>query len=579
MRLKHYKTLLAGLLVSLAYVGPTQAADPIGNFALLDVKGDFHQLNKYGYQDALVIVAQANGCVANYDDNFKYKLLETDYKTSKVSYLMLNVAGESRDAVRQEAQTFDYEWPVLIDSSQLVAESLGLTKAGEVVVIDPQRMQILYRGPVQTGARSNDPARMNIDTALETAISGDTRSSETVAMQGDGCDIKYPAKQMQASTTPDYVTDIAPILKDQCVACHRKGGIAPFAMDSHQMVQGWSTMMRETLMTKRMPPAQVDPDIKHFDNARYISDADLQTLVHWIDAGAPRGDNPAEPLAGLTFQEGWDLGEPDLVVYAEDFVVPATGVIDYRYPIIDLPFEDDVWVKAVQFIPQERSVVHHMIASIVEPQYTREMEAEERGEVRFLEGYAPGKEAATVFPDGTGVLIPKGYKIRLDSHYTTMGKETRDRTAIGIYLSDEVPEHEFRTYRLSHEGKNLVIPAGEMDHRMYASYTFDKEVTLFAFRPHMHTRGKDMRFKVIYPDHSSEDLINVANYNFNWQPTYRLSDPMVIPAGSRVVIDGAFDNSEFNPGASDPSVDSLGGLQTWDEMFAGYLTYTYNDEM
>ena len=579
MRIKHWKSLLTGLLATLAYVSPTHAADPIGNFALLDVKGDFHQLNKYGYQDALVIVAQANGCEANYDDNFKYKLLETDYKSSKISYLMLNVAGESRDAVRQEAETFDYEWPMLIDSSQLVAESLGITKAGEIVIIDPQRMQILYRGPVQSGARSDDPVRMKIDAALEVALTGDTRSAETIAMKADGCDIAFPGKQMHASNTPDYVNDIAPILKDQCVSCHRKGGIAPFAMDSHQMVMGWSTMMRETLMTKRMPPAQVDPDIKHFQNARYISDADLQTLVHWIDAGAPRGDNPTEPLAGLTFQEGWELGEPDLVVYAEDFVVPATGVIDYRYPIIDLPFEDDVWVKAVQFVPQERSVVHHMIASIVEPQYTRELDAESRGEVRFLEGYAPGKEAATVFPEGTGVLIPKGYKIRLDSHYTTMGRETRDRTAIGIYLSDEVPEHEFRTYRLSHEGKNLVIPAGEMDHRMYASYTFDKEVTLFAFRPHMHTRGKDMRFKVIYPDHSSEDLINVANYNFNWQPTYRLTDPMVIPAGSRVVIDGAFDNSEFNPGASDPSVDSLGGLQTWDEMFAGYLTYTYNDEM
>jgi len=579
MRIKHYKSLLTGLLVALASASSTQAADPIGNFALLDVNGDFHQLNKYGYQDALVIVAQANGCVANYDDNFKYKLLETDYKNANISYLMLNVAGESRDAVSQEAETFDYDWPMLIDSSQLVAESLGITKAGEVVIIDPQRMQILYRGPVQSGARSNDPVRMKIDTALDTALTGDTRSAETIAMAADGCDVVFPGKQMHASNTPDYVNDIAPILKEQCVACHRKGGIAPFAMDSHQMVMGWSTMMRETLMTKRMPPAQVDPDIKHFQNARYISDEDLQTLVHWIDAGAPRGDSSVEPLAGLTFQEGWELGEPDLVVYAEDFVVPATGVIDYRYPIIDLPFEEDVWVKAVQFVPQERSVVHHMIASIVEPQYSREMEADERGEVRFLEGYAPGKEAATVFPEGTGVLIPKGYKIRLDSHYTTTGKEMRDRTAIGIYLSDEVPEHEFRTYRLSHEGQNLVIPAGEMDHRMYASYTFDKEVTLFAFRPHMHTRGKDMRFKVIYPDHSSEDLINVANYNFNWQPTYRLTDPLVIPAGSRVVIDGAFDNSEFNPGASDPSVASLGGLQTWDEMFAGYLTYTYNDEM
>jgi hypothetical protein len=579
MAIKRWKPMLAGVLTAMSLISGAQAADRVGNFALLDTQGDFHQLNKYGYQKAVVIVSQANGCVANYNDNFKYKLLETDYKDEGVSYFMLNVAGESRDAVRQEAETFDYEWPVLIDSSQLVAESLGITKAGEVVVIDPQRMQVLYRGPVQSGVRANDPVRMEIDKAFATAIAGESRDAETVSLDADGCDISFPAKQMHASNTPDYVNDIAPILKENCVNCHREGGIAPFAMDSHQMVLGWSSMMRETLMTKRMPPAQVDPDIKHFSNARYISDADLQTLVHWIDAGAPRGNNPDEPLAGLSFQEGWELGEPDLVVYAEDFVVPATGVIDYRYPIIDLPFEEDVWVKAVQFVPQERSVVHHMIASIVEPQYSQEMEADERGEVRFLEGYAPGKEAATVFPEGTGVFIPKGYKIRLDSHYTTMGREVRDRTAIGLYLSDEVPEHEFRTYRLSHEGRNLVIPAGAMDHRMYASYVFNKEVTMYAFRPHMHTRGKDMRFKVIYPDHTSEDLINIANYNFNWQPTYRLTDPIVLPAGSRVVIDGAFDNSEFNPGASDPSVDSLGGLQTWDEMFAGYLTYTYNDEM
>lgn len=579
MRINRWKPIMAGALLALMGTGVVNAADRIGNFALIDTEGDFHQLNKYGYQDAVVIVSQANGCVRNYDDNFKYRLLETDHKHDAVSYFMLNVAGEQRDAVRQEAQTFDYDWPVLLDSSQLVAESLGITKAGQMVVIDPQRMQILYRGPVQSGVRNDDPVRMKIDSALETAFNGETRDAETVSLETDGCDISFPAKQMHASAAPDYVKDIAPILVENCVDCHRAGGIAPFAMDSHQMVLGWSSMIRETLMTKRMPPAQVDPDIKHFTNARYFSDEDLQTLVHWIDAGAPRGDSTEEPLAGLSFQEGWELGEPDLIVYAEDFVVPATGVIDYRYPIIELPFEEDVWVKSVQFIPTERSVVHHMIASIVEPQYSRDLSSEERGDVRFLEGYAPGKEAATTFPEGTGVLIPKGYKIRLDSHYTTMGRETRDHTAIGLYLSDEVPEHEFRTYRLSHEGKNLVIPAGEMDHEMYASYVFDKEVTMYAFRPHMHTRGKDMRFKVIYPDNSSEDLINIANYNFNWQPTYRLTDPMVIPAGSRVVIEGAFDNSRFNPGATDPTQDSLGGLQTWDEMFAGYLTYTFNDEM
>lgn len=579
MKKNYWKPLLIGALAALGGISGAQAADRVGNFALLDTDGNFHQLNKYGYQDAVVIVAQANGCVANYDQNFKYKLIETTFKDANVSFFMLNVAGDDRDSVRTEAETYDYNWPVLIDSSQLVAESLGMTKAGDIVVIDPERSQILYRGPIDQARRGSNPGTTYVSDAIATAQADGTRDAETVSMESDGCAINFPAKQMHASNAPDYVTDVAPILKENCVSCHREGGIAPFAMNSHQMVMGWSTMIRETLMTKRMPPAQVDPDINHFSNARYISDADLQTLVHWIDAGAPRGSNPDEPLAGLSFQEGWELGEPDLVVYAEDFTIPATGVIDYRYPIIDLPFDKDVYVKAIQFIPTERSVVHHMIASVVEPQYSRDMESEERGEVRFLEGYAPGKEAATVFPEGTGVFIPKGYKIRLDSHYTPMGREVKDHTAIGLYLADEVPEHEFRTYRLSHEGPNLVIPPGEMDHEMYASYVFDKEVTFYAFRPHMHTRGKDMRAKVIYPDNSTEDLINVANYNFNWQPTYRLEEPMVLPAGSRVVIEGAFDNSIYNPGAADPTIASVGGLQTWDEMFAGYLTYTYNDEM
>ena len=143
------------------------------------------------------------------------------------------------------------------------------------------------------------------------AIADGSREAETVVTQPDGCEISFPAKEMHASKTPVYAADIAPILKENCVNCHRVGGIAPFAMDSHAMVQGWSPMIRETLMTKRMPPAQVDPDIKHFSNARYISNEELQTLVHWIDAGAPAGDFTTDPLEGLTFQEGWELGEPD----------------------------------------------------------------------------------------------------------------------------------------------------------------------------------------------------------------------------------------------------------------------------
>lgn len=581
MNIKYWKSVILILPCMVFFAVQAQAADRVDNFGLIDASGSFHQLSKYGYQNALVIVAQANGCAANHDQNAKYRLLQTNWEERGVSFLMVN-SSDTRDAVLREAEIFDYNWPIMMDESQLVAEALGLSKAGEVVVLNPRRMEILYRGPIASIAEPGQRAMISsyLTDTITMAVSGDPRNIDTLSVATDeGCAIDFTVRDQHASAAPDYAADVAPILEQKCASCHRPRGIAPFAMDSHQMVQGWSPMIKETLLTKRMPPAQVDPFINHFSNARYISDLELQTLVHWIDAGAPRGESPSDPLAQLSFQEGWELGEPDHIIYSEDFTVPPTGVIDYRYPVVDLGFEEDVWVKAIQFRPQERSVVHHMIARVVEPDYNRSQESEDRGEARFLEGYAPGKNAATVFPEGTGVFIPKGYKIALSSHYTTMGREVRDQTAIGLYFADETPQHEFRTYSLSHGGANIEIPAGAMEHKMYASHVFDQAVMMHAFRPHMHTRGKHMRFKVIYPDNTSEELLNVPNYNFSWQPTYRLTEPKLLPAGSRVVIDGAFDNSKYNPGAADPNVTVYGGQQTWDEMFIGYFTYHYTEQI
>jgi len=572
MRIRNWQTIVLQSVLCAALIPVASAADRVGNFGLIDAAGDFHQLSKYGYQNALVIVAQVNGCELNYNQNHKYKLLETTYKDRGVSFVMLN-ASDERNAVKSEAQAFDYAWPIMMDDTQLVAESLGISKAGEVVVLNPSRSEILYRGPIDTQGRGDEPSTTHLSDSIEKAIAGDSRTLRTTVIAADGCDIEFSSREMHSSNVPDYTNDVAPILAEKCANCHREGGIAPFAMNSHQMVQGWSPMIKETLMTKRMPPAQVDPQVNHFSNARYMEINELQTLVHWIDAGAPRGNSESDPLSQLQFREGWQLGEPDHIVYSERFTVPATGVVDYRFPVIDLPFKEDKWVRAVQFMPSERQVVHHMIARIVEPGFDRTKAASERGEARFLEGFAPGKDDATQFPEGTGVFIPVGHKIEISEHYTTMGREVTDETAIGLYFSNEEPEHEFRTYSLSHGGANLNIPAGARDHRMYASYVFDDDVMVHAFRPHMHTRGKNMKFKVIYPDNSSEDLINVPNYNFAWQPTYRLTEPKMLPAGSRVVVDGALDNSELNPGAADPSVAALGGLQTWEEMFIGYFTY------
>lgn len=245
---------------------------------------------------------------------------------------------------------------------------------------------------------------------------------------------------------------------------------------------------------------------------------------------------------------GWGLnGAPDYIVDVPAAMIPATGVLDYINTNIEMPFAEEKWVKSVQFIPGDKRVLHHLLSYVVDTNHTAEFdEADNIEAVEFLEGFAPGKEDPTTFPAGTGVKIPVGSSLRMSIHYSTMGQETQDATQIGLWFADETPEKAFRTYSVSAQGgreNNIIIPAGDMNYEMASNHVFEEETTLYSFRAHMHYRGKSMRASVIYPDQTREEIINVANYNFAWQPTYRLSEPMVLPAGSRVIVEGSFDNS------------------------------------
>ena len=557
----------------------------VGNFALLDHQGSYHQLRKYGDSKAVVIISTAATCLENVEQLPKYRLLRTTWERQGVSFLAINSSAEDDlAAVRQMDALHNFDLPILIDNSQLVAESLGLSKAGEIIVIEPRRFQVLYRGGLDISPRRARPDR-NIEAVAGTSYLADILTAvvaseldaydtviETAAI---GCDLDFPMLDQHSMSAPDYATEVAPILEEQCVSCHIEGGIAPFAMDSHMMVQGWSPMMKEVIMTKRMPPAQVDPSINHFTNARYMDPSELQTLVHWIDAGAPRGNSEIDPLTIIESPETvWELGEPDYVVEVPAFTVPATGVLDYENVTINLPFEEDKWVKSVQHIPGDRKVLHHLLSYIVPADYdARIVEGENDSYREFLEGYAPGKDEAVSYPEGAGMFVPKGSAVQMSLHYTTFGKETVDKTQLGLYFADEKPEFQYSTYSLSHGGRNIVIPPGIAEHKMSASHVFEDEIMLHGLRPHMHYRGKHMRMSVVYPDGTKDDIINVPDYNFAWQPTYRLSEPMLLPAGSRVMIEGAFDNSQYNLGNPDPAAEVTGGAQSWDEMFIGYFSY------
>ena len=563
--MKHSISLFKTILVSggLLIAATTYAVpDRAGDFALLDTDGKFHQLSRYRHLEALVLMSYDASCSDMSRAVERFQIMDAEWDDEQVAFVFINAsANQDAEQLRALSVAGNLELPLLIDDGQLVSETLRLSVAGEVTVLDPQRLNLLYRGP----------ATDTVAHVLTDELAGNV--SETITEAAQGCAIEYPEKAAHLASTPDYAEDVAPIIAEQCASCHREGGIGPFAMDSHLMLQGWSPMIREVLLTKRMPPTQVDPSIGHFDNARYISEAEMQTLVHWIDAGAPRGAAAVDPLTQLTFPDRreWQMGEPDYIIKAPRHEIPATGVLDYINVDVELPFEEDKWVRGVQYIAGDESVLHHLLTYVTAPSEVAEGEAAQ-GNVatRFLEGYAPGKVDAMLFPEDTGVFIPEGHKLSMQFHYTTNGRATVDETLLGLYMYDEPPAHENFTQSVAGIFR---IPPYARDHKASAQYVFSEDVVITGLRAHMHFRGRDMKFVAELPDGTRQDILSVPAYSYAWQPTYQLSEPLFLPAGTKAHVTGAFDNSEHNPANPDPSKELTFGLQSWDEMFIGYWTY------
>jgi len=372
---------------------------------------------------------------------------------------------------------------------------------------------------------------------------------------------------------PDYATEVAPIVINNCLDCHVQGGVGPFAIDSYIMLLGWSPMIREVLLNKRMPPMQIDPYVGHTDSARGVSKQDLQTLIHWIDAGAPQGEFELDPLEEHAVKASrWVLGEPDYIVQGPEHAIPSTGVLDYYYNNVDLPFTEDKWVRAVQYRAGDTSVLHHLITFVTGPE--EDFWGTERDSTstsrRFVAGYIPGKDNVYEYPDGVGVRIPAGQRLSMQFHYVTNGQSTVDQTELGLYFSDEPLQQEQRVQAV---GTRFVLPPDTPEFPMSASHLFDEDVVITGLRARMNFRGKKMRFEVESPDGTIQKLLSVPAYNYGWQPHYLLNEPVRVSAGSTVHVIGALDNSVSNPTNPDPSLEIKFGLNSWEEMFTGYFTY------
>jgi len=551
-------TALALMLAS----GATMAAtERVGDFALLDAEGGFHQLSRYQHRDAVVLLAYDSACSAMGDKAAELARLQDEY-SDRIEFLALDV----NDAARSEQLQWSLPFPVLGDELKLVSESLGVSAAGEVLVFNPERMSLFYRGGVEE----------TLAATLQAVVSGD--ASDTVTTEISGCEIDYAELAMHKQNPPDYSTEVAPIIVDNCAICHHWGGAGPFPFDSYVSLLGWSPMVREVVLNKRMPPMQVDEESGTSANAHELSAEEKQKLLHWMEAGAPRGDGEVDPLEQVPIDPEfeWQLGEPDFLVEAPTNVIPAVGIQDYKYLEVELPFEEDKWVRAFQYSPGDPRVLHHLMTFVVAPDedFWGSEKHDKTSARRFLGSFIPGTNPATVFPENTGVRIPAGHKLALQFHYVSNGLEIDDNTRIGLYFSDTPPEKELMTRAVS---ERFTIAPGDTEHAIATSFQFDEPVQLLAVRARMNYRGKHMKFSVQEEGADKEVVFSIPAYNYGWQPHYWLDRPRKLAAGARVHVDGAFDNSGSNPFNPDPREEVSWGLESHEEMFTGYLTYYLND--
>ena len=375
-----------------------------------------------------------------------------------------------------------------------------------------------------------------------------------------------------------FTKDVAPIIYNRCIECHRTGEIAPMSLLTYQEVRPWAKSIRQRVVERQMPPWSADPHYGKFSNDPSLSQKEIDTIVAWVDAGAPKGDDKDMPPAPK-FVSGWTIGKPDVVLeMQEEYSVPADGTVPYLYFTIPTGFKEDKWVSAMEIKPGDRGVVHHVIAFVSDPGASGRRggaagEAQQgRGQ---LGGITPNK-TGIFFGPGTARLIKAGSNIVFQMHYTTNGVATKDRTSIGLVFTKEPPTKTLVTGNAMNA--RFVIPAGDGNHEVKSSTTFKEDVHLTSFMPHMHFRGKDFIYTAVYPDGRSEVLLSVPKYDFNWQLTYIPEKPIALPKGTRLDCVAHFDNSTRNKFNPDPSKEVRWGDQTWEEMMIGWFSYTRDAE-
>ena len=481
---------------------------------------------------------------------------------------VIGIASNRQDSLEELkvfAKLLSIKFKIAKDFQNKVADQFGATRTPEVFLLD-SNLNIVYRGRVDDqyspGITRKAATKHFLRDALSEFLAGGKVS--LAKTEPVGCLIGKVRKPVKNSTIT-YCNQVSRLLQKHCIECHRTDELGPFALTDYDEVVGWSDMMVEVIEQKRMPPWHASPDHGEFQNSRVMPADDKDILIQWVKNGSPYGD-PKDLPPAKEFTKGWALEKnPDRVLEmgTTPYEIPAQGIVEYQYFVVDPKFKEDKWIKSAQILPGNRSIVHHSIV------FVRPPDGESFRGIGWLTAYVPGQKPI-VLPNGHARRIPAGSKLVFQQHYTTTGKPEKDLTKVGLIFADEkdVKDEVFTIAAIDQE---FEIPPHAQNHLVKASvFNLPKTGKLLAVSPHMHLRGKS--FRAINQKGKEQEIIcDVPAYDFNWQHIYAFRKPIEFSDIGKLNIEVRFDNSANNPVNPDPSQTVTWGDQTYEEMAIGFL--------
>lgn len=491
-------------------------------------------------------------------------------------------AGETASEMNKYLAERKLKIAARLDSGAKRARELAVGTIPTAVVLDAKG-QVAYTGAIDDNKQADRVKQTYLATALSEVLKG--KIPRTPVTKPFGC-ILMPSSVADDEPKVTFARDIAPIIYNHCTKCHRPNETAPFNLTTYDDVKKWAPNIVAAVRAGRMPPWKAVAGYGEFHDANLLSETQKQLLEAWAEEGSPRGDAAKEPRAP-TFSSEWALGTPDAVLTPErEFTLEPDGNDVYRQFVVKTNFKETVYVQAMDVRPGNRRVVHHVIAFLDSTGTARKKEAAAKdgqpGYATFggpgfipagsLGGWAPGLQARRL-PPGVALEIKPGTDVVIQVHYHKSGKEEKDRTKLGLYFAKEPVTSKCQLAWILNP--MFTLKPGDNEAKVRTEFPIPVNVTAYAIMPHMHLLGKSMKATLRKPDGTTEPLVYVDDWDFNWQMTYHYKHPRKLPAGSRIIVEGVYDNSAANPrNPNNPPKPVRWGEETTDEMFLLIVAYS-----